>query len=360
MKKRGKKVFLKLSSGIFLLGWLLFFFFFYFRGEEERETIEKITSQIKASLPEVKVKEEYYQIKKGKLKGVLEIEISSQVSLWKYEESLRRILKDCQVPRGRIYKKIYPQEKKRVLRCEVKKREKVIYEVLFWQVIKPRVCIIIDDLGYGGRRTDQLLEMGLPVSVSVLPALPQSKEIAEKFFKAGFEILLHLPLAPLDAEINPGPAAIHPALSLTEVRRIVQRHLHSLPHLIGVNNHMGSKIMAIPSIMKVILEEIKKEDLIFIDSLTVPQSQNKSFSEKLKLNFIARDVFLDNFDQPDYIRQQFRQLVKVAQKKGQAIGIGHIFRKHTLPVLAELIPFYQKKGIDFIFVSALYFNPEEI
>ena len=65
----------------------------------------------------------------------------------------------------------------------------------------PRLAIIIDDLGYDRSAADAVLALGFPLTVSVLPHLPLSGELAEEAQRRGDQVMLHLPMES-EAEIG--------------------------------------------------------------------------------------------------------------------------------------------------------------
>ena len=63
-----------------------------------------------------------------------------------------------------------------------------------------------------------------------------------------------------------------------------------------------------------------------------------------------RHIFLDNDLNIDNISKQLDKLVALSQKKGMAIGIGHV-KANTLKVLEREIPILLERGFEFKFVS---------
>ena len=104
--------------------------------------------------------------------------------------------------------------------------------------------------------------------------------------------------------------------------------------------------------MKIILEEFKKRNLFFLDSFTSPKRQVVPICRSLHIPVLRRDVFLDNVEQPEPIRQLIAKTASVASKLGYAIAIGH-YKKYTLEVIAEEIPKYEKQGYQFVKLSDL-------
>ena len=105
----------------------------------------------------------------------------------------------------------------------------------------------------------------------------------------------------------------------------------------GVNNHMGSKLTSNSDQMNQIFTILKKENLFFVDSRTSAKSQCKPSARLLKVKFAQRDVFLDNFQTPEYITGQLQKLIDLAKKNGSAIGIGHPYQE-TLEALSKELP----------------------
>ena len=105
---------------------------------------------------------------------------------------------------------------------------------------------------------------------------------------------------------------------------------------------MGSKMTAESGQMYQIFSILKKRNLYFIDSRTTSKTLCKPSARLFQIPFAQRDVFLDHFQEPDFIRKQIKELIRIAQRHGQAVGIGH---PHTITyeILREMMPELQKK-----------------
>ena len=64
------------------------------------------------------------------------------------------------------------------------------------------------------------------------------------------------------------------------------------------------------------------------------------------------DLFLDNVDEVDAVKQKLRTAGNLALRSGSAVVIGHA-RMHTATALREVIPELERKGIRLVFVSRL-------
>jgi len=218
--------------------------------------------------------------------------------------------------------------------------------------ISPKVAFIIDDLGYETDVAKKMIELEFPVTLSILPFLQYSDFIAEEGRKNNKEIILHLPMEPSNTTANPGPGAIKSYMSEEEIRQSVRKSILDFPYIIGVNNHMGSKITENRKLMETVLEEIKEYNLFFIDSMTTKDSIAYIVAQEMGIKSSVRSVFLDNENDMEYIKGQMLNVQEIALKKGEAIAIGHS-RINTFYVLKRMFPELVKVGIEIVPVSKL-------
>lgn len=207
----------------------------------------------------------------------------------------------------------------------------------------PQIAIIIDDIGYDRRLAKAFCNLDINITFSILPMAPFGREIAETLHAKGAQLMLHLPMEPMEYPlVNPGPGAILADMSPDVLLSQLKKNLDDIPYILGVNNHMGSRITSISENMNQIFTILKKRDLFFIDSRTASNSQCKASARLLNLKFATRDVFIDNIQEPEYIRGQLKELIDIANKKGTAIGIGHPY-KATLQTLETWVPQIKSK-----------------
>jgi polysaccharide deacetylase 2 family uncharacterized protein YibQ len=207
----------------------------------------------------------------------------------------------------------------------------------------PRIAIIIDDIGYDHKMALALYDLHPNITFSVLPFSPFGRQISRKLHEKGAQLMLHLPMEPDEyPHVDPGPGAILSQMTPDQLLAQLKKDIADVPFIVGVNNHMGSKLTASADQMNQIFTILKKEKLFFIDSKTAPRSQGKAAARLLKVRFAQRDVFLDNFQDMDYISGQFNQLIGIARRHGSAIGIGHPYQT-TLEALGRLLPKIKKK-----------------
>lgn len=188
----------------------------------------------------------------------------------------------------------------------------------------PRIAVIIDDLGYDDRMAEKFIRLGPVVTLSVLPKSPFQKRILRKAKNRGIETMLHLPMEPMEyPRVDPGPGALLTTMTPDERIGLLKAHLEAMPTIRGVNNHMGSKMTTLSNQMYQIFSILRQRDLYYIDSRTTPESLSRPSARLLKIPFAQRDVFLDHEQTAEFIARQIRQLVRIATRHGEAIGIGH-------------------------------------
>jgi polysaccharide deacetylase 2 family uncharacterized protein YibQ len=211
-----------------------------------------------------------------------------------------------------------------------------------------RVAIIIDDLGYDRHLAEKLINLNASLTVAILPHSPHQETIARLAHDRGLEVMLHLPMEPVEyPEVNPGPGGLLAAMGPDELLRVLEENLAAVPHVKGVNNHMGSKLTARSEQIYQVFSALKRYGLFFIDSRTTTESVCRASARLFQIPFAQRDVFLDHILEGAFIRKQLRELVRIAQLKGEAVGIAHphpltyTILKEELPALhqqVEIVP----------------------
>lgn len=230
-------------------------------------------------------------------------------------------------------------------------RPKKIPEVKAPLAVKGRIAIVIDDWGYNLNNLYILDQIKYPLTCAVLPNLTYSKDVAQALHRNGYEIILHLPMEPAE-KFRLEQNTIMTSMDGPTIIGIIDNDLVNIPYAVGVSNHMGSRAVEDLNTMTIIFKELKGRRLYFLDSLVSSKSVCLRLADKTDLLFAKRDVFLDNDEDPEYIKGQIYKLKTRARIYGQAIGTGHD-RKVTLEVLKEIMPQLEKEGYKFVFVSEL-------
>jgi polysaccharide deacetylase 2 family uncharacterized protein YibQ len=202
----------------------------------------------------------------------------------------------------------------------------------------PSVALIIDDLGYDKKIAQKFARLDVTLTFSILPHSPFEQKIARLAQSKGLEIMIHMPMEPVEyPQVNPGPGTLLISMSPDELIAQLDQNLNTLPGVKGVNNHMGSRMTSESTQMYQFFSVLKKRGLFFIDSRTTAESLCEPSARLFQVPFAQRDVFIDHYLKADFIRKQIKELIRIAQKNGQAVGIMHP-HSTTLQVLQEMLP----------------------
>jgi polysaccharide deacetylase 2 family uncharacterized protein YibQ len=216
----------------------------------------------------------------------------------------------------------------------------------------PRLAIIVDDMGNDRDAANSLLALAVPLTLSVLPDLPFSKEVADAVAGRGDEVMLHLPMQPESESVPSETPELRDGMSAEQVRAALAHMLASVPHVSGVNNHEGSRATSNPALMDDLMPALRERGLFFIDSRTAATTVAFRTAQHYGVRSAARKVFLDDTVTHEAISQQLNLAVTEAQRDGTAIAIGHP-HPETIAVLHDQLPSLRQRGVQLVFASDL-------
>ncbi|MCD6309484.1 MAG: divergent polysaccharide deacetylase family protein, partial [Candidatus Eremiobacteraeota bacterium] len=215
----------------------------------------------------------------------------------------------------------------------------------------PKIAIIIDDFGNGLENEKKILELPYKLNISVIPELPKSTSIAEIAYKNDKTVLIHLPMESISKH-EETPFRIMSSMSSAEIKSIIERSVESVPHAQGVNNHEGSLATSDEELMYKVFKEIKEKGFFFVDSATTIRTRCKNAAIHAGIPYARRKVFLDNKDDPEYVKGQLKKAKEIARKVGMVVVIGHP-RNSTITALKEELPEIEKEGFELVSVKEL-------
>ena len=214
---------------------------------------------------------------------------------------------------------------------------------------KPKLAIVIDDMGPDMKKLRDIIAVGEPISIAVMPDTRFSKEVSNEAGSKGLDVLVHMPMEPKDpAGHDPGVAALLVEMTPEEIAIRVEAGLKAVPGAIGLNNHMGSRFTEDEVKMRAVLKLMKQKGLIFLDSRTTSATVGGRLARELKVKSAERNIFLDNKREVAYIKGQLMKAARIARKRGKAVAIGHPYPE-TIEALKEALPGLQ--GVEIVRVS---------
>lgn len=218
---------------------------------------------------------------------------------------------------------------------------------------KPQIAIVIDDMGVDRRRSKAMwTDVPGPLTLSFMTYAQDLPEQTRAAREKGHELMLHMSMEPSSHSIDAGENVLLTAMPSAEIRSLANWGMGRFDGFVAVNNHMGSRFTEDARGMRVVLEEIKKRGLFFLDSRTSSRTVGRTVAREIGLPFLERNVFLDNANDPAKVLAQLYETERLAQKFGHAIAIGHP-RDATIEVLKTWIVDAQERGFVIVPISTL-------
>jgi polysaccharide deacetylase 2 family uncharacterized protein YibQ len=199
----------------------------------------------------------------------------------------------------------------------------------------PMVAIIIDDLGPSKTAFLGVLEIKAPLTLSILPRETYSSWIAEEGHRLGRDIIAHIPMEAVSSQ-NLGEGGLYTWMTDGEIIETLEKDIRTVPHALGVSNHMGSAFTQDERAMSVVISTLKKHDIFFLDSVTISKTVGFNLAKMHGIKVLKRDLYLDDSSDSAEIEKQWRNLITIADKKGYAILLAHP-RKNTLEFLKKIL-----------------------
>jgi len=217
---------------------------------------------------------------------------------------------------------------------------------------RPMIAIIIDDLGVDRRRAERVSALPGPLTLSFMSYAEDLARLTADARRHGHELMVHVPMQPRGANFEAGPQVLEVDQTPEEIRRRLDWDLSRFDGFIGINNHMGSRFTADAGAMRVVMAELRRRGLVFVDSVTTERSAGPETARQFGVPFATRHVFLDNDQGVAHVRAQLAKAEAYARRHGYAIAIGHP-HDGTIEALAGWMPGLEAKGLVLVPVSTL-------
>ncbi|EAJ7826858.1 divergent polysaccharide deacetylase family protein [Campylobacter upsaliensis] len=212
---------------------------------------------------------------------------------------------------------------------------------------KPKLAIIIDDMA-NKEQVKELKALHLKLNPSFFPSHtlhPNTPKLAKEFEF----YMVHLPLKALSFQNK--MSVLSPEDSEEEIEKTIAKIKGEFKKLKFINNHTGSLFTSDEEAMRKLYKALDKYHLTFVDSKTIHHSKAPKIAKEMQKIYIKRDIFLDNEDDVNYVKNQLLNAVNLAQKRGYAIAIGHP-KKNTFKALKESKELL--KSVELVYLSELY------
>ena len=222
-----------------------------------------------------------------------------------------------------------------------------------------RVVLIVGGLGISQTGTQQAIRRLPPdVTLAFAPYGNSLQRWTEDARKAGHELLLQLPMEPIDfPSNNPGQ---HTLLSKAQtVENMANLHwlMSRMTNYVGVMNYLGGKLLGDEHALKPIFDELAERGLLFVDDGSVRNTRSDNTARGALLPFAKADARIDTLRERSKIAKELEELAKQAKRTGLAIGYANAFPE-TIAMLAQFAANAEKDGIEITPVSAIVRDPQ--
>ena len=211
----------------------------------------------------------------------------------------------------------------------------------------PLIAIVIDDMGVDKKRSGLAIDLPPPLTLSFLTYATDLARQTERARGRGHELMLHVAMEPGSKTADPGPNALLTTLSDAELKRRLEWSFLRFSTYVGVNNHMGSKFTANRKAMRIVIEEIKRRGLLFLDSRTSGRTVGAKLAREMGVPVAERNIFIDHENTIEAVHAQLRKVEQLARSTGAVIAIGHP-RDVTIRALQEWLVGIEAKGFKLV------------
>lgn len=214
-----------------------------------------------------------------------------------------------------------------------------------------RLAIVIDDAGRDLDSQHIYEQMGIPLTLAVMPDQIHTRDAALSWRAHGLPVILHQPMESVSG-IGMEPKVILTSMSDAAIRQMLRDSLSQLPEAIGINNHQGSKATIDARTMDIVMNELHHRGLFFFDSHTNSTTAADKAARTYGVPYVRNDLFVDNSASVSDICAMIQEGADRAKKKGTYIIIGHC-RPHTAEAFRQMVPKLKAQGIEFVYLSSL-------
>lgn len=215
--------------------------------------------------------------------------------------------------------------------------------------------LVMDDLGLHVTLTEQALkELPPKATVAFSPYAQTLPEKMEAASEKGHEVLLQLPLQPLDGA-DRGPLMITADVTSEQNLKKLEDILKSGKAFIGMIASGRNQVVSSREDILPLLEHLQKEALLFVDASLSARSITAQLSQDLKMPYVAATTFLTNKMTPRILEEELAQVKHALEMKKPVVMVAAL-SPLVLPTLmawlAENKALYQLQPLSDSFVQA--------
>jgi uncharacterized protein len=219
----------------------------------------------------------------------------------------------------------------------------------------PKIVIILGGLGISTKLTQRAIkELPADVTLAFAPYGDNLQDSVNEARREGHEVFLQVPLEPIGyPATNPGPKTLLSESNEAENIAALHWHMTRFAGYAGVINYMGGKFLTQEISSKVLLRELRKRGLLFVEDGSVSNSTVDAAAQSVNGKAKRADQVIDADPNPDAILAALKRLEKEAEQNGIAIGSGSGLAV-TIDTLRDWSKDAAERGIVIIPMSAAF------
>lgn len=198
----------------------------------------------------------------------------------------------------------------------------VLFSTAVFVHAQGRFVLVVDDLGNQWASGVAVIDSPWVTTLAIMPKRPYTQKLADYAHQSGKEIIVHAPMSNL-IDFPLGPLGLDRRDGEAQLKANVSEALASVPHAIGLSNHMGSRLTQDPQAMGWVMQRLKLDDVYFFDSRTVATSIAGEVAERYQVPWATRDIFLDHQQDDAFLNRQWSKAWADVYAGKTVIVIGH-------------------------------------
>lgn len=219
----------------------------------------------------------------------------------------------------------------------------------------PRVAIVFEHAGVSLDDLKPIYAMHQPFGLGIFPHQRYSAQIVGDATAHGLTPLLHLPLEPLrPADLGPVTGIVWVRMADADIARTVAGDLDSVPGVVGVTSHAGSRATADRRVMTAVLKTVKARGVWFQENRTTPASVATDVARALGMRTVLVTTYLD--DPPTDMDRKVLALLAAAERRGWAIAGAHI-TTGAPQIVARHLAEFREAGVVFVPITQFVTAP---
>jgi len=201
-----------------------------------------------------------------------------------------------------------------------------------------QLALIIDDVGYDMKALRRLLALPYALTFSILPDSPHAAEAARMAHQHGLTVMLHMPMQTSNPKYQQKMERfyLHQDMDKQTFTTVFEEALAKVPHVVGINNHMGSRLTEDTKSMQWLAELCKKHNLFLIDSRTSSASVAAQVANDAGIAWNERDIFLDHSVKAEALQHAWESALSCMKRNEHCLMLAHPHNE-TLDFLEQKI-----------------------